>query len=135
MPVNEEEKRLLQSRAPSSFFLEEAPRSSGSGARQNTGVMLPYTPCITSDERVGDGLVMTSGNLSEEPIAKRTRKRWRLGTLADAFLLHDRGIFVQYDDSVTAVIKASLRAPPRPGYAPFPIRLLSPPGRSWPAGD
>jgi hydrogenase maturation protein HypF len=70
-------------------------------------------------------LVMTSGNLSEEPIAKENQEALaRLGTIADAFLLHDRGIFVQYDDSVTAVIKGQAYVLRRArGYAPFPIRL------------
>jgi hydrogenase maturation protein HypF len=89
------------------------------------GVMLPYTPLhhvlLRDVERP---LVMTSGNLSEEPIAQdNDEARRRLVSLADAFLLHDRDIYARYDDSVWFV-------PGRPqpirrsrGYAPFPVRL------------
>ena len=66
------------------------------------GVMLPYTPLhhiLLRD--VGRPLVMTSGNLSEEPIAQENDEaRRRLGHLADAFLMHNRDIYARYDDSV-----------------------------------
>jgi hydrogenase maturation protein HypF len=68
---------------------------------------------------------MTSGNLSEEPIAYRDDEaRERLSTLADAFLLHDRPIHMRVDDSVTRVMAGSpvfLRR--SRGYAPDPLRL------------
>ncbi|MCL5026718.1 MAG: carbamoyltransferase HypF, partial [Chloroflexi bacterium] len=90
------------------------------------GVMLPYTPLhhlLLRD--VGRPLVMTSGNLSEEPIAKdNDEARRRLSGIADAFLLHNRDIYARYDDSVFLVECGA----PRPirrarGYAPFPVRL------------
>ena len=90
------------------------------------GVMLPYTPLhhlLLAD--AGRPLVMTSGNLSEEPIAQDNDEALRrLGDLADAFLLHNRGIYARYDDSVWFVPAGG----PQPirrarGYAPFPIRL------------
>lgn len=98
------------------------------------GVMLPYTPLhhvLLRD--VGRPLVMTSGNLSEEPIARENHEaRERLGHLADGFLMHNRDIYARYDDSVwfspgPDKPNASLRQP-QPlrrsrGYAPFPIRL------------
>jgi hydrogenase maturation protein HypF len=101
------------------------------------GVMLPYTPLhhiLLRD--VDRPLVMTSGNLSEEPIARdNDEARRRLGPLADAFLLHNRDIYARYDDSVLANPRfpmhngrhliAGIQYPIRRsrGYAPFPIRL------------
>ena len=95
------------------------------------GVMLPYTPLhYLLLERRGDetdtlALVMTSGNMSEEPIAIGNQEALeRLGTLADAFLLHDRDIHVRCDDTVTRVFedKEAIIRRSR-GYAPFPVRL------------
>jgi hydrogenase maturation protein HypF len=98
------------------------------------GAMLPYTPLhhiLLRD--VGRPLVMTSGNLSEEPIAQdNDEARVRLGPLADAFLMHNRDIYARYDDSVwfspALDERATGRQPTQPirrsrGYAPFPIRL------------
>ncbi len=88
--------------------------------------MLPYTPLhhlLLAD--FAGPLVMTSGNLSEEPIATDNAEALdRLGDIADAFVLHDRGIFSRYDDSVARAsgdrVELARRAR---GYAPFPIRL------------
>ncbi|MGE5620635.1 MAG: carbamoyltransferase HypF [Sphingomonadaceae bacterium] len=70
-------------------------------------------------------LVMTSGNLSEEPIAVGNREALeRLDSLADAFLLHDRDIQVRCDDSVTRLFRGREAVIRRSrGYAPFPVRL------------
>ncbi len=90
------------------------------------GVMLPYTPLHRLLlEAAGRPLVMTSGNLSEEPIAMENAEAIdRLAAIADAFLLHDRGILSRYDDSVTRIV-AGTEAPVRRarGFAPFPLRL------------
>ena len=90
------------------------------------GIMLPYTQLhhLLLKES-GMALVMTSGNLSEEPIAKDNGEAFsRLHGIADAFLVHDRDIYVQYDDSVTAVVNDQPTILRRArGYAPFPIRL------------
>jgi hydrogenase maturation protein HypF len=70
-------------------------------------------------------LIMTSGNLSEEPIAKDNDEALgRLGYIADYFLLHDRGIYAKYDDSVYTVEQGTPRAVRRArGYAPYPVFL------------
>lgn len=90
------------------------------------GVMLPYTPLhhlIGKD--LDHPLVMTSGNLSEEPIAtgndEAVRKLW---SIADGFLFHDREIESRYDDSVSRVMLGANRLIRRArGYAPAPLRL------------
>jgi len=90
------------------------------------GVMTAYTPLhqLLLD-LVGRPLVMTSGNLSEEPIATANEDaRERLGGIADGFLLHDRDIVARYDDSVVRVADgAPLFLRRGRGYAPLPIEL------------
>jgi hydrogenase maturation protein HypF len=70
-------------------------------------------------------LVMTSGNLSEEPIASNNDDaRSRLSKLADAFLMHDREIRTRCDDSVVRTFEQNVYPLRRSrGYAPFPVRL------------
>ena len=70
-------------------------------------------------------LVMTSGNLSEEPIAYTNEDaRERLSSLADAFLMHDRDIHIRCDDSVARVVEKGIYPLRRSrGYTPFPIKL------------
>jgi len=93
------------------------------------GVMLPYSPLhhlLLQDW--GRPLVMTSGNLSDEPqcIANDDASD-RLGGLADLYLLHDREIVNRVDDSVVRVMAGAPRLLRRArGYAPTPILL--PPG-------
>jgi hydrogenase maturation protein HypF len=109
---------------------------------QNTlGVMLPYTPLhyllfepIPGENEAQPGLsalVMTSGNLSEEPIAiENDEARQRLAGLADAFLFHDRPIRTRCDDSVVRIYPVSI-PPANPelplrrsrGYAPYPVHM------------
>jgi hydrogenase maturation protein HypF len=90
------------------------------------GVMLPYTPLhhILLRE-TGLPLVMTSGNLSEEPIAKDNDEALkRLCGIADYFLIHNRDIYSRYDDSVAMVERGTSQLVRRArGYAPYPIRL------------
>jgi hydrogenase maturation protein HypF len=90
------------------------------------GVMLPYTPLHhLLMQEVGLPLVMTSGNLSEEPIAKDNDEALRrLKGIADYFLLHNRDIYARYDDSVYMVEAGVPQALRRArGYAPYPIFL------------
>lgn len=88
------------------------------------GVMLPYTPLHHLLASVWP-LVLTSGNLSEEPIARTNNEAMeRLGAIADGFLLHDRDIHVVCDDSVVRVHRGGeLPLRRSRGYAPYPVRL------------
>lgn len=115
---------LLRGRQDSAVVSEIAPKN------RYLGVMLPYTPLHHLLLRmVGRPLVMTSGNLSEEPIAKDNDEALRrLGSLADAFVLHNRDIHARYDDSVWFVPLPETAQPIRRarGYAPQPIRTAFP---------
>ncbi|MFC2010251.1 carbamoyltransferase HypF [Chloroflexota bacterium] len=89
------------------------------------GVMLPYTSLhhILLRE-TGLPLVMTSGNLSEEPIVRGNDEALhRLEGIADYFLLHNRDIYSRYDDSVAIVEGEKQLVRRARGYAPYPIRL------------
>ena len=93
------------------------------------GIMLPYTPLHHLLLRAAAlPLVMTSGNLSEEPIAAQNDEALgRLGDIADYFLLHNRDIAARYDDSVAFVLDGKMQIVRRArGFAPFPLRLELP---------
>jgi len=111
---------LLRWKAGSSVSPAVAPRLN------YLGVMLPYTPLHHVLLReTGLPLVMTSGNLSEEPIAKDNEEALRrLNGIADYFLLHNRDIYARYDDSVAIVERDRPQLIRRArGYAPYPIHL------------
>jgi hydrogenase maturation protein HypF len=91
------------------------------------GIFLPYAPLqylLFADARV-KALVMTSANLSEEPIAiDNIEARTRLGKIADAFLMHDREILQRCDDSVVALVDGAPQLIRRArGYVPLGIEL------------
>ena len=98
------------------------------------GVMLPYTPlqhlllAACRDHGVRS-LVMTSGNMSEEPIETddaRAFDRLVAGGMADALLGNDRAILSRYDDSVVRIVHGEQQIVRRArGYAPRPIGLPS----------
>jgi hydrogenase maturation protein HypF len=97
------------------------------------GLFLPYAPLqhlLFADARV-KALVMTSANLSEEPIAiDNDEARTRLGAIADFFLMHNREILQRCDDSVTAVVDGAPQLIRRArGYVPMgvPLPLDAPP--------
>ena len=92
----------------------------------NLGVMLPYTPLhhLLFAGAAFRALVMTSGNLSEEPIVSREQDLGRLEGLADRFLTHNRPIRTAVDDSVTRVFRGQTVVLRRSrGFAPAPIDL------------
>ncbi len=90
------------------------------------GMMLPYTPLhYLLFEQVDFPLVMTSGNLSDEPIAFEDKDAFlRLGEIAEYFLTHNRVISHRCDDSVTRVYRKNEYPTRRSrGYAPAPIKI------------
>ncbi len=136
--VSEEERRLLESPQKPIVLLrkrESCPIAPSVAPRNRyLGVMLPYTPlhALLLNEFKGLALVMTSGNISEEPLCKDNEQaKQRLGGIARYFLLHDRDIHIRCDDSVVRCVPRL--APGKNdgvlflrrsrGYAPFPVRL------------
>jgi len=91
------------------------------------GIFLPYTPLhyLLLAEGGFKALVMTSGNLSEEPIAIGNREALnRLNGLADYLLVHDRDILLRCDDSVVRVAGGVTRQLRRSrGFVPVPVFL------------
>ena len=100
--------------------------ASVAAGNRRLGIFLPYTPLHhLLLEAVGGPLVLTSGNLTDEPLATDdTDAAARLAGLADSFLTHDREIRARYDDSVTRVVagRESLVRRGR-GHAPEAIPL------------
>jgi len=92
------------------------------------GVMLPYTPLhLLLLREAGRPLVMTSGNLAEEPMVRDWEEAARLEGIADVYLMHDRAIAARCDDSVVHVHRGRPRLLRRArGYAPFPLPLPRP---------
>jgi hydrogenase maturation protein HypF len=131
--VGDEERRMLTcfqrpivivpKRPGNTIAPEVAPRN------RSFGVMLPYTPVhhlLLSHRFLA--LVMTSGNISEEPIAIDNQESVeRLGKIADYFLFHDRDILLRSDDSILRAAKGRPRQIRRSrGYVPVPIFLKKP---------
>lgn len=96
------------------------------------GIMLPYTPLqhlllAAAEARGMHALVMTSGNLSEEPIETDDDLAWErlvAAGIADALLGNDRAILSRYDDSVVRVVDGAVMPVRRArGYAPQPLPL------------
>lgn len=132
--VDEQERRLLEGRERPIVLLKPRPDAAGPAAGLATavapgndflGLMLPSSPLHHLLCGGLPPLVITSGNLAEEPIAiDEADAALRLAPLADGFLMHDRKIFVPCDDSVVRCV-AGQPLPIRRarGYAPLPIRL------------
>jgi hydrogenase maturation protein HypF len=127
--VSDDERELLESRARPIVLLrrrEESPVApSVAPGTVWLGVMLPYTPLhhlLLRDAEMP--LVMTSGNVSDEPIAfEDDEARERLGSIADAFLAHNRPIHRRCEDSVA---RTSFPIRRSRGYAPSALPLPVP---------
>jgi hydrogenase maturation protein HypF len=111
---------LLRKKFPNAISPQVAPRNCC------FGVMLPYTPLHSLILQEGFlALVLTSGNISEEPIAIDNGEAFRrLSSVADYFLVHNRDIYLRNDDSVVRLAGEKPRMIRRSrGYAPVPVHL------------
>jgi hydrogenase maturation protein HypF len=131
----EEEALLLSPQHPIVLLktIECAEIAPGVAPEQNTlGFMLPYTPLhlllLEPAEGYPQALVMTSGNLSEEPVAFIDDEAMtRLSSIADGFLMNDRPIHMRVDDSVVRIFESALYPIRRSrGYAPQSLPLPTP---------
>lgn len=138
--VSEAEAALLQAHRRPIVLLKQhsaamlAPEVAASS--DTLAIMLPYTPLHylllrAFAARVGPErlaiLVMTSGNLSDEPIAYRDEEaQKRLIVIADGMLTHNRVIHMRCDDSVVRIVAGAAQIFRRArGYAPEPITLAT----------
>lgn len=131
--INPQEEKILRSQRRPIVLLKKRNDTLGEGISEGVspgldtvGVMLPYTPLHhLLMKSVDFPLVMTSGNVSEEPICRENSEAVeRLGKIADGFLMHNREIVNRIDDSVCffAAEKERLIRRAR-GYAPAPFIL------------
>ncbi|MDP2970577.1 MAG: carbamoyltransferase HypF, partial [Deltaproteobacteria bacterium] len=131
--INQEDERFLLSVERPIVILRRKKDSAIAHAvapyQDTLGVMLPYSPLhhllLNGPLKT---LVMTSGNVSDEPIAYKNEEAInRLKNIADYFLLHNRDIYIRCDDSVTRVFEEKPYILRRSrGYVPFPIKLPYP---------
>ena len=125
----EERKRLQSIQRPIVLLEKKHPNpiaDSVSPRNRYFGVMLPYTPLHYLLMAHGfTALVMTSANLSEEPIACDNADAFqRLGGIADYFLVHNRDIYLRSDDSIVRRSAGATRLIRRSrGYVPIPVFL------------
>ncbi|MDZ7741092.1 MAG: carbamoyltransferase HypF [Bacteroidota bacterium] len=127
LKVSEEEEKILQSwRRP--ILLSRKKKSLAPGVSvgfSTTGAMLPYMPFhyLLFEQMDLPAIVLTSGNISDEPIIIDDRAALeKLGAIADAVLTYNREIHNRTDDSVTTFINGKERLIRRSrGYVPTPV--------------
>jgi hydrogenase maturation protein HypF len=125
----QEEKLLISPQRPIVLVLKKELHSIAEQVAPGNryfGVMLPYTPLHYLLLNYGfTALVMTSGNLSEEPICIDNDDAFkRLSGIADHFLIHNRDIYLRSDDSIARKTAGSTRFIRRSrGYIPMPVFL------------
>jgi hydrogenase maturation protein HypF len=140
--VSEAEKMILASnRRPIVLLRKNAEHILSEAVSPNNvelGCMLPYTPLhyllfaqpVPDEQRSNAphfvALVMTSGNLSEEPIVRDNDEALeKLSSIADGFLIHDRDIFMRVDDSVVRVgslefvVRSQKESEPKSNHSQF----------------
>ena len=130
--VDETGESLLASARRPVVLLGRRPGAPVAGAvapgNRQLGIMLPYTPLhhLLLAE-IGRPIVLTSGNVSDEPIAYTDEDALaRLAGIADAFLTHDRAIHIRTDDSVVRPLRGRETLLRRSrGYAPEPLGLAA----------
>ncbi|MEN8191168.1 MAG: carbamoyltransferase HypF [Bacteroidota bacterium] len=130
--VSEFEKRVLQSPESPIVLLKRKDENSTDVAESVApgnpylGIMLPYTPIHhLLLNNLDLPIVATSGNISEEPICIDEKEAFeKLTGIADYFLIHNRPIVRQVDDSIVRVVLGREMVLRRArGYAPLPIHL------------
>ena len=128
--VDTEEESALKDRTRPIVLLKKSSSALSAHVAPNNdryGVMLPYTPLhyLLFHDSGLKAMVMTSGNLSDEPIVISNEEAVaRLSTIADYILLHDRDIYMRVDDSIVRVDKGVRRVLRRArGFTPEPIAL------------
>ncbi|HEX6732552.1 MAG TPA: carbamoyltransferase HypF [Pyrinomonadaceae bacterium] len=107
--------------------MEKLPQGIAPGLN-NVGFMLPYTPLhLLITRQIDRPLVMTSGNISDEPqVTSLDNARTGLRGIADAMLMHDREIANRIDDSVVKIVAGRPSVIRRArGYAPSAVSLPS----------
>ncbi|UCD83497.1 MAG: carbamoyltransferase HypF [Deltaproteobacteria bacterium] len=133
--ISVEEEKLLSSLKRPIVILRKKPETNPKIAEEVApnnkylGFMLPYTPLhylLFSGSL--SALIMTSGNISDEPIAYRNEEAInRLKKIADYFLIHNRDIYIRCDDSVARIFNDREMVIRRSrGYVSQPIRIENP---------
>ena len=129
--INTEEETLLTSwRRPIVLLRKKAAVPEGISDNNDLGLMLPYTPLHHLLMEDFAALVMTSANLSDDPVLIHNEEAVRrLRGIADGFLIHNRDITTRCDDSLLRVFRGKNYPLRRSrGYAPQPLILNRPVG-------
>jgi hydrogenase maturation protein HypF len=122
-----EKQALLNWRRPIVLLKQKKQLATGvNNQLKSIGAMLPYMPLhyLLFDKIKTDAIVLTSGNVSDEPIVTENQQALDRLKMADAHLFYNRSIINRVDDSVIRVINNSNRIIRRSrGYVPSPVNL------------